>query len=361
MPKSDKTLTIPSGILSSMSKSCLWIRTASGPDIGFGHLKRTMVLARSLKDCCLPLFVLDPSDRWSRDLLADHGLTFFYEPIESIWTSLPEPKAILIDVLQTEGLASFINEAKNKCLPVASIHEMGRSPLPSDIVIDGCIAADAAHFPERNLTFYTGTDYMILDPVYRLLHQQEKRINDRIHNIFINLGGDRTDIVLKKILGGLRLWNREIEVFAVPGYSSWAQEGLSRKNWRPLRFNWVQEHVDTCCFQADLAITTGGVAAYETLCAGTPLLAISYDHCENNAIRAIADAGACIDLGVCENFNSSNIPEILTCIESEPVKRNRLSLTGRNIVDGSGVERVARIIRELISANPGVSLLEGVG
>ena len=361
MSKSAKTLTVASGILSAMNKFCLWIRTASGPQIGFGHLRRTMVLARFLNDCCLPLFLIDPTDRWSREQLADQGMAFVYEPIDTVWSQLPEPKAILIDTRQTEGLDGFINEARKRHLTVVSIHDLGLNPLPSDIVIDGSIAPDLSGFSNPHSTFHTGTAYMILDPVYHLLYQQDKHINEKVRTVFINLGGGNSRGFFRKILDGLKLWNREIKVLAVSGFSHWGQADFSRKDWAPLHIQWISDHVGTHCFQADLAITAGGIAAYEALCAGTPLMSLSFDRYQQTAIRALADREACIDLGVGENLDASELPEILTRLESDQAKRRSFSLKGREIVDGGGLERAARILRESIGARPGGSLLEGVG
>lgn len=196
--KSAKTLTVPSGILSEIGKSCLWIRTAAGPKIGFGHLKRTMTLARLLKDCTLPLFLIDPQDRWSRDQLADQGMAFMYEPLDSIWNRMPDPGAILIDTRHMDGLDVLIREARKRKLTVISIHDLGLDPIHSDIAIDGSISPDFTNFPNCDASFYRGTSFMILDPIYRLMHQQDKFIDDRIRTVYINLGGGIPGVSLRR-------------------------------------------------------------------------------------------------------------------------------------------------------------------
>jgi hypothetical protein len=66
-------------------------------------------------------------------------------------------------------------------------------------------------------------------------------------------------------------------------------------------------------------------------------------------------------LGAGDDFDISGLPEILSRIESDQVKRRCLSLKGREIVDGGGLERVAQIIRDTIGAQPDIALLEGMG
>ncbi|MBN2244046.1 MAG: hypothetical protein JW793_15280 [Acidobacteria bacterium] len=361
MSKSAKTLTVPSGILSAMDRICLWIRTGSGPQIGFGHLRRTMVLARFLNDCCLPLFLVDPADSWSRKQLADQGAAFVCERLASVWSHLPEPKAILLDTRETEGLFDFVGEAKKRHLTVFSIHDLGLNPLPSDIAIDGSIAPDISGFPNPRTVFYTGPDYMVLDPVYRLLHPKGKCIGDRMRTVFVNLGGGNSGSFYRKILDGLALWNRGIEVLAVAGFSGWENESFSRKNRPSLNVQWISEHIGAHCFRADLAITAGGIAAYEALCTGTPLMALSYDRYQDATIRALADAGACAHLGPGENLSASDLPGILERFESDHVGRRTFSLNGRKIVDGRGVERVAGIFRKSMGARANGSLMEDAG
>jgi spore coat polysaccharide biosynthesis predicted glycosyltransferase SpsG len=359
--KSAKTLTVPSGILSNIGKSCVWIRTSAGPQMGFGHLKRTMNLARLLNDCTMPLFLIDPQDRWSRQQLADQGMAFIYEPMGSVWKHIPDPKAILVDTRNVAGLDTLIDEARKRDIPVISIHDLGLSPVYSDISIDGSIFPDFTNFPNSNAAFYSGTEYMVLDPIYRLMHQQEKFIDERIHTVFINLGGGNSGRYFEKVLEGLKLWDRNLEIIGAPGYVSWGQESFARKNWGPLEFRWSREPVAPYCLKADLAITAGGLAAYEALCTGTPIVALAYDRYQQTAIRKISQKGACIDLGIGQEFEPSSLPRILSDIDPDREKRREFSTKGRSIVDGRGAERVAQIVRNAIGAHSNFSLLEGVG
>jgi spore coat polysaccharide biosynthesis predicted glycosyltransferase SpsG len=361
MMKGAKTLTVSSGNLSSLSGSCLWIRTGSGPQMGFGHLKRTMTLARNLKDCCLPLFLIDPSDRWSREQLADQGLAFIYEPVETIWSHLPDPKAVLIDTRENDGIRELVEEAKKRNLPVISIHDLGLNPIASDIAIDGSIAPNFKEFPNPAADFYGGTSYMILDPSYRFLFQRDKVISETIHTVFINLGGGNSGRYFTRILEGLKLWNRELEVLGAAGFYSWGQDSLARKDWGPIHFRWCRGSISYSCFRADLAITAGGISAYEALCAGTPLMALAHDRYQRTTIQSIAKENACLDLGLGEDLDPVQLPEILSGMETDREKRRMYSERGRAIADGRGIERVAHIIREAIDAFPAVSLLEGVG
>jgi spore coat polysaccharide biosynthesis predicted glycosyltransferase SpsG len=345
---SAKTLTaIPRASRSADSPS-LWIRTAAGPQIGYGHLRRSAILAQILGDCCNPLFLLDSEDSWSPEYLNLHGLDFFNQGCEYAWVLLPEPTAILIDTRLSGGLNDLIVPANRRGIPVISVHDLGLNPLPSDIAIDGSVAPTFVDSPCRDRAYFSGTEYMILDPVYRGLHQQNKLIRNEIRSIFVNLGGGDSGRFYTKVLQGLKLWGREVNVIGAPGFASWGKEALVQKDWHPLHFRWEKQNIEECLFESDLAITAGGISAYEVLCAGTPLLALSYDSFQETTLKILGDSDACLSLGLGEKLAPSDLAQTLALVESDIDRRRRMSLRGKQIVDGRGAERVAQIIRGTI-------------
>ncbi len=347
---SAKSLTLESGaFFSYLGNSCLWIRTEAGPSIGFGHLKRSITLAKSLRTYTTPVFLLDLKDKWSQAHVSGEDLAFVSINLEEIWSYLPPPSGVLIDTRTETGLGGFIAEARKRGIPIVNIHDLGLNPLSADVAIDGSIVPNFHSLPDRNANCYAGTRYLVLEPSYRFFHQQEKPINKQIRMIVVNLGGGNSGKYLMKILEGLKLWNRTIEVIGIFGFTVWGQEDLARRNWHPLHFSWESESIQRLLFRADLAITAGGLAAYEALCVGTPLLALSCDHFQQITIAKLTEKGACIDLGLGSDLDPHKLLQIVTELESNPKERERLSSRGRQIVDGRGVERVSGIIQQLIT------------
>lgn len=306
-----------------------------------------MTLAQGLRDCCKSLFVIDSGDGWSRERLSQTGFEFFNGNLECIWSLKPEPVAILIDTRIPDGLEKLIGGAKDRNIPVVSIHDLGLNPIPSDIQIDGSILP-VFEPPPGKKAYYSGTPYMVLDPPFHALHQQKKLIRKKIKSVFINLGGGDSNRYFLRLLEGLKLWAHEVEVVGAPGFARWGQEALERMDWQPVVFRWESGSIDNFLFQADLAITAGGLSAYEALCTGTPLMALSYDGFQQSTISALAEAGACVCLGPGDNLDPARLPAALSVLERNVMERQRLSWRGRKIVDGRGAERVSQIIRNLI-------------
>lgn len=340
----------------------LWVRTAASPSIGFGHLKRSLVLARLLESSVEPIFLLDSGDIGSQSQVIAQGWRFEPFKLSWLWSRPPPPDGILIDTRETEGAAQLSEEAREQGIPVISIHDLGLNPLPSDIIIDGSILPLSDVFPRRDSGFYTGPSYLVLDPSYGLMHQRHKRIADRIGSVLVNLGGGDSGGCFVKVLEGLRLWDCELEVVGIPGFASWGQNTLSEIDWRPLHFRWADrcDSVAKLLFRVDLAVTAGGVSAFEALCTGTPLMAVAVEEFQKITIAALASANACICLGCMKTFKSAQMPGILSSIAGDRKRREWLSCSGRQIVDGRGADRVSCVIRQAVFEHAGV-VPAGVG
>jgi len=331
-------------------KKVLWVRTAAGPVIGFGHLRRTLILARMLRSSVMPLFLLDSGDRWSQEQVQRDR--FGYEVFEpgKPWLNHTSPSAILIDTRQEQGLAWLLAEARRRAVPVVSIHDLGLVPLASDFVIDGSIRPFAGGFSPEGTNYCAGLSYLVLDPDYASCRRRAKRIRREIGKVVINLGGGDSGRYFRKVLEGLRWTGLSLDVVGVPGFARWGQEELARECWHPLRFRWAGqgESIAELVSRADLAITAGGLAAYEALCVGTPLCALSYDRPQRMTVKALAEAGLCLDLGYGKSLSPSRLSSQYCRLAENHELRRKLASRGRRTIDGHGARRVSRILRRIL-------------
>lgn len=313
--------------------------------MGFGHLRRCLILAGILSEC-RPLFLLDPGDCWSREQVESQGFEWCAVSLESVWTQAPEPDAIFIDTRISQGLDAFIAAARARNIPVISMHDLGLNPLPSDVVIDGSILPDFQPSPYAVGESFRGTDFMVLDPDFAALHQRSKTIRKEIQSIVVSLGGGDSRKYFMRVLEGVRQWGRDVEVIGFRGFVDWGQGQWNSENLHPVRFRWETGPASHFLGDADLAITAGGLSAYEACCAGTPLLALSYDALQQATLKALASAGGCINLGSGDDLDPACLAGLFAGAETGWDARRKLSQAGRTIADGQGAGRVARIIRQ---------------
>ena len=354
-----KKLTDESDWSNDNGRPRLWIHTGAGPRAGFGHLRRCMVLAAELGDQVQTCFVLRMRDRWSGGSLKARGFTYVREDLANIWTRMPRPAAILIDTRLREDLDDFILTARQRNIPVMSLHDLGLNPLATDIAIDGSIAPMFSQDFEVARTF-GGPTYMVLDPVFQELHRRPLSIRGEIRSVVVSLGGGDAREHFWRVLKGLRLWatrsERAIKVVGMRGFVDWGQEQFNEEALRPLCFRWESKPVGAFLRDADLAITAGGISAYEALCAGTPLLAMVGDSLQQTTVRRIAAAGGCVNLGVGRELAQEQLAELIGKIDADASVREKFARRGRKIVDGLGAVRVASIIRRTIEYG-----LDGLG
>jgi UDP-2,4-diacetamido-2,4,6-trideoxy-beta-L-altropyranose hydrolase len=342
------------------SKPFVWIRTTAGPFIGFGHLRRTIVLAQELSNCANPIFIVDPKDVWTREAAQNQGWrTALFEQAE-IWSHLPIPAAILADTRDPSGMEALIAEASKRDIPCISIQDLGLNPLPADVVIDGSISPSIADRRRNKKESYTGTSYMVLETSYCFLHRQAKRIREKLQSIVINLGGGDSRRFFPTILEGIMLHGGTLDVIGIPGFTSWGQVDLSKRDWRPMRFRWASIHdsIPKLLYRADLAITAGGLSAFEALCVGTPIMALSYDEFQQHTVSTLTKAKSCVDLGRSDLLKPRYVADLLQVMDENPQERKNLSIRGKKIVDGRGAERVVRIIRRAIESGHRASSFE---
>ncbi len=335
----------------TLSRPSLWVRTVAGPSVGFGHLRRSLILSRMLSDHFAPLFLCDAEDRWTMgQASANHWKSRLFE-VSSLWEQMLVPAGVLIDTREDRGLLELIGEAHARSVPVMSIHDLGLNPLPSDLVVDGSVLPVARDISWCDTESYYGPAYMILDPSYAALHRKRRVLRDRLSLVVVNLGGGASKQHFRKVLQGLSKWGRRLDVIGIPGFVDWGQAEWGERDWSALNFRWARqaERVDRLISRADVAITAGGLSAYEALCAGTPLAATYVDEFQQVTITNLATEGACIDLGPAGLLKTRQIAQVLSDLEADPAKRQELSIRGRQIVDGRGAERVSRLIYRFLS------------
>ena len=353
---SAKKLTVETSVCKNEPESgelpLLWIQTAAGPQIGFGHLRRCMILAEELRGRVRAFFVLRPDDRWSAVPLKEQGFEYQNVDISELWhDSAIHPNAIFIDTRLSDGLAAFILKAQEKDIPVLSLHDLGLNPLRSDIAFDVSIAGASFGKLPAYMTFQ-GSEYMVLDPALHVPSRMSLRAGDEIRSIFVGLGGGDARKYFSRVLNGLQIWaaetKRDVLVTGMRGFVDWGQDDFNEETLRPLRFRWECGSAAGVLRNSDLAITSGGLSAYEALCSGTPLLALSWDSLQQKTIDLIAKARACVNLGAGDDLTPELLAEQLKKIDGNVGARVSMARNGMKIVDGLGAKRVADIIYKVI-------------
>ena len=100
--------------------------------------------------------------------------------------------------------------------------------------------------------------------------------------------------------------------------------------------------------QADMAIGSFGVTAYELAAMGIPalLLSLTSDHAESAS--AFSAEGMAVNLGVHEQVSENALAEEIAKLLEDRPRRVSMGRKARETIDGAGAARVARVITSAI-------------
>jgi spore coat polysaccharide biosynthesis predicted glycosyltransferase SpsG len=330
----------------------LWIHTGASPSKGFGHLRRSLVLARLLtaNSTIQVIFVLAAHDQWSGTQIESNGFELHRIAPGLPWPVGETPLGLVIDIRGEEVSRALALEAKRRGVPLLSIHDLGLELLPSNVIVDGSVAPGEFGAAQQG-ALYSGISYLVLDPVFAALNRLVKQLRPSIRNVVIAPGGGDARQYFPGILKGLRLWGRDLEVTGLRGFSSWGQEQIAFEDWSPVRFRWAERDaaVPELMFDADLIIAAGGLSVYEAMCVGTPVMAFAWDDYQHVTVARLNGLGGCIDLGKGMLLEPSMVRDQVSELDGDFEARKRLSERGRQLVDGVGAWRVTQLVRGLIA------------
>ena len=96
--------------------------------------------------------------------------------------------------------------------------------------------------------------------------------------------------------------------------------------------------------RASLAVTTAGSTCWELACLGVPMVTIVAATNQIPVARTLLQSGASEGAGSIDDDFERQLPEQVAGLLADDAKRRRMAACGRTLVDGRGVQRVARAI-----------------
>ena len=251
---------------------------------------------------------------------------------------------IILDIQDTPS--AFIRKIRQNKKPVVSFEDLGEGRNHVDLLIDCNLGEEnSVGLPVQTLFGYP---YSVLAPEFETLHSKKRELNGPIESVLITLGGtdphSLTSLLADKLLQIQP--NLSMTLLAGPGCKNIpALKDLETQNETVKLLESTSQMAQTL-FDHSAVFCAGGVTLHEAMAVGTPAFVINQvSHQVEKADRA-EKQGAAMNLGMAESWNESRLPEIL---ESRPETLEKMSLAGKNLIDGKGLKRVADAIELLTS------------
>jgi spore coat polysaccharide biosynthesis protein SpsF len=324
-------------------------------ELGLGHIYRCLALADELREA----HGWGVSFAMSRGAIgfelvsrAGYPIDYRQDNDEETWLAgligRLRPDLLVLDV-RSDLASSSVQNWRNDGLLVITLDDASERRL----------AADLAFYPpvpqvqRLSWTGFTGQLYVGWEWVVlrREFGQRENGLPNERPVVLLTMGGSDPKGLTLKALKALDLLDEDFQTIVLlgPGFSR--RDALNKLLLTTRRHFEVRENIVTAADlmnQADLAVASFGVTAYELAAMGVPsiLLCLTEDHAESAS--AFAKAEIAVSLGLHQHVTEDGLAEAVRALLSDASRRGRARERGMSLVDGHGAERVARVLMEAV-------------
>ncbi len=333
------------------------IRTAGGKapgkEIGFGHLYRTMNLAKELRKHNVYFMINDYSkaaiilknNNFKKIISLKKELTLKDDIAKTI-NFIYKNKIDIIIIDKYKISRKYVSSIKRKCFTVM-ISDLNIIDYDSDLLINGFIGFKNKIIKNK----FNST--CLLGPAYQILHKkfQEKRIKQKKIDLLISVGGfdekGVSEIVLKTIQNYLS--EMQIKVILGPGTKkSKFLKNLEKKF--PNNLSIVNE-TNLMAYEiatARYGISSGGLTSYEFAAMNIPFGIICQARHQLQTAKEWEKNGYGINLGVPGSSIHEKIQKfVLKIIKNKDFRKIRKT----KLIDGFGSARVSKQILSLYESS----------
>ncbi len=315
-------------------------RADLAPQTGLRPLRRSAWLATLLKKNN-PVRICSRDDKKTAKFLAELDIRVVMgKDMDSL--DLAGVKTIIFDLPHFSSQDNALLEKARKAgLKTVQIVGTGGDCLPADIICQPLLEMEnqAAAGP----IVISGPTYALLHHKFRHFNQAKRKFRKSIKNIFINLGDPLPYRDLREIVDTLH--RLRIKMKIAPGLNlKKADKRNLMKIYPGIHFCGKSESQARAYFEADLALVPVGEEILEAAAVGTPALYFCQEPGQETLASAWADRQAGLRFGKREDLTLDSFREIVGPLTQE--RRSAMGAAGRNLVDGLGVQRFFKVLKE---------------
>ena len=319
------------------------LRCDASPEIGFGHLTRSLALARELVDRGGKVTFAIVRGPQAVALVEREGYA-----VRNRIDAGPQPHALVLEV-RDETPRSDIDVLRARGVLIATIDDPTSRRLSADLAFYPPIPQIEAFGWEGFAgTRLVGGEWVVLRRTFAEPPVRDMRPRP---TVLVTMGGSDPAGMTVTAIEALATMSEAFDVTVVLGPGFRDRKRLTDR-LRTLSHSVVvyeqPSDMRAVMLGADLAVASFGVTAYELAATATPAvyLCLTDDHARSAA--SLAQAGAAVVLGVYTGSEGPGIAAAVRTLVMDNDRRDVMGRAGRLLIDGRGAARVAdRIIKEL--------------
>ena len=188
-----------------------------------------------------------------------------------------------------------------------------------------------------------GAEFTLLHHKFRHFNLVKRKYHKNIKNIFINLGDLLPYRDLRHIVDTLHRLHLKMKIAPSLNLKKADKRNLM-KIYPGIHFCGRSESPARAYFEADLALIRPGEEALEAAAVGTPALYMPLEKDQDDLSEKHADLGIGVKIPSLADFSVQTVRDAIAPLSLE--RRETMGIAGRNQVDGLGVQRFFKILKE---------------
>jgi spore coat polysaccharide biosynthesis protein SpsF len=339
----------------------LVVRCDGDAGIGLGHVVRSMAVAGALRDrhgLCVVFAVERGGPAFEQVAAQGFALAEARRPDE------PDEAAWIGRVLAEAGAEALVLDVRTD-LPPSALRRWRDRGVHVAVIDDGSdrrLAADTAFFPPVpqlkrmrwdgfSGALYTGWDYLPLRRDFARIARPAPAGTASTPHVLVAMGGADPGGATALAVEALARAGVPMRVTVVVGAAYRGEAALAARLAESLPdARLLRDVADMAPLmaEADLAVVSFGMTAYELAAVGTPTLALTLtaDHAESAA--ALAASGALADAGRIGAVGAPALAAAAARLLADPDRLFAMGDAGPRLIDGRGADRIAdRIVAHL--------------
>ena len=330
----------------------------AGPEVGGGHVMRSLTLARALEARGVTVSFLCPP-------AVTAVLEAFAPDIHRVWAaSTAGPRIVAavrtagadLVVFDHYGLDADDHRAAAGARPVLVIDDLADRPLGADLVLDSGPAREPADYVgllPAHAELLLGPAHAPVRPEFAALRPAalaRRTAGTPPRRLLVSLGLGDHGGVTARVLELLLPMTGDLTIDVVMGA---AGPSLSKVQALALVYPQLTLHIDSrdmaaLTAAADLAVGGGGSSSWERCVLALPTLQLILADNQRPAARALESVGAVMALEVGAAGFAGLFEEDLARLLADDRLRTGMTLAAADVCDGDGARRVAEAVLRLL-------------
>lgn len=335
-------------------------RVDAGFGIGLGHLNRCLSLASALRETgrdCVFLTSAEPAAQ-----LRVEALGFVACSLDDVELGGPcdwqltrsaanacDGDMVVVDSYHVG--ADFLRRLRDAGLLVVAIDDVADFTFPCQLVINGGICAESLPYRSstRDTRFLLGARYAMLRPEF--WRCRPRTSGRQVREVVVTMGGadglNLTPLVLE-VLDALPS-DFGVTVIIGPFFKNRSEiEAVAERSRRSVNVVMDPDSISDLMLAAGLVVSAGGQTLFELATTGAPSVAVQVAENQSRNLSEFSRHGVVSPVFATSPAQLRNeLEDKLRLLLSNPELRQQMSTAGRDLVDGGGALRCARIMVEL--------------